>query len=55
MEYTVILKDKSVFYTNWFDADNNWNDDCHFMVINNYTLCYTTNGYDWKDIEEDHL
>ena len=55
MRYTIIFQDKTVAYTDWFDADNNWNDDIHFVIINNISHQYTTNGKDWIDIQDDHL
>lgn len=55
MRYTIILQNKTVAYTDWFDYDNNWNDDFHFVIINNISHQYTTNGKDWIDIQDDHL
>ena len=55
MTYTVILQDKTLFYTNWFSYDNDWNEEQHFLIINNISHQYTTNGLDWIDIEDDHL
>lgn len=55
MRYTVILQDKTVFHTDWYDYENNWSPEHHFMIINNISNQYSTNGLDWADIEEDHL
>lgn len=55
MRYTVILQDKTVFYTDWYEYESNWSDENYFMVINNMSCQYTTNGKCWVDIENDHL
>lgn len=55
MRYTIIFKDKKVWHTNWFDYENNWNPEFHFLVINNFSNQYTTNGWEWIDVEDDHL
>jgi hypothetical protein len=55
MEYTVILKDKTVFNTNWYDYENNWDSQYWFIIINNITSQYSIDGYTWYDIEDDHL
>lgn len=49
MTYTVILQDKTVFYTDEYK----WAD--YFLIINNISHQYSTNGNDWIDIEDDHL
>jgi hypothetical protein len=54
MTYTVILKDKTVLYTDWYDHKVNWNED-YFLIINNVSNQYSKNGLDWIDIEDDHL
>ncbi|WP_396197407.1 hypothetical protein [Flavobacterium sp.] len=55
MIYTMILKDKTVFHTNWYDFDNNWNDEYCFMILNNIRSQYSIDGENWIDIEDDHL
>jgi hypothetical protein len=55
MKYTVILQDKTVFYTDWYDYENDWTEENWFMILNNISLEYTLNGKDWIDIEENHL
>ena len=53
MNYLIILDDHKPFYTNWFDAENNFVDG--MVVFNLLSDKYTTNGKDWYDIEQDHL
>lgn len=55
MRYTIIFKVGAVAYTDYYDYNHNWNEDFHFMIINNISHQYTTNGKDWIDIEDDHL
>jgi len=55
MRYTVILKDKTVFYTEWYEFENNWNDEFHFIIVDNISGQYTTDGQNWLAIEDDHL
>jgi hypothetical protein len=55
MRYTVVLKNKEVFYTDWYDFENNWTDENYYLVINNISCQYTKNGQDWIDIQDDHL
>jgi len=52
MNYTIIHKGE-VFYTNWFDAENNHVDG--MVVINNYTHKFTVDGATWNEIQEDNL
>lgn len=51
--YTIILKDKTAFVTQWYEYENNWNDDLMFMVI--YGLQYSTDGKTWINFDIDHL
>ncbi len=60
MKYLVIVQDpttgkQSAFYTNWFDADNNYNPDYNMIVIDRTQHLITFDGEMWQDIEEDHL
>jgi len=41
------------FYTNWFDAENNFVK--HMVVFNLLTHQWTDDGKNWNQIEEDHL
>ena len=51
--YTIIMKDKTVFITQWYEYENNWNEDLMLMII--HGLQYSVNGKDWINIEIDHL
>lgn len=51
MKYTVIFKDKTVFYT---DNENSRHQG-FFIIINNISHQYTTDGVNWIDIQDDHL
>ena len=55
MRYTIIFKNKEVFHTNWINFENDWNNEFHFIVINNVTNQYTIDGETWTYIEDDHL
>lgn len=53
MNYLIVSPYIEPFYTNWFDAENNFVEG--MTVFNLLTHCYTTNGKDWKEITQDHL
>lgn len=55
MRYTIIFSEGTVAYTDYYEYNNNWDGIFHFMIINNISHQYTTNGKDWIDIEDDHL
>jgi len=54
MKYLIIYTDCSVFYTNWYEYENNWSDQV-YMVIRLETGFYTIDGFDWNEIPEDNL
>lgn len=50
----LILHEKSAFYTNWYDRDNNYIDG--MVIFNLNTDLYTLDGgLTWLNILEDHL
>lgn len=52
MKY-LIINNNEVFYTNWFDKDNNY---VPGMIVVNLLLDeYTTDGVKWQTVEEDSL
>lgn len=53
MTYLIITDSHEPFYTNWFDAENNFAPG--MVVFNLLTHKYTTNGKDWIEIKQDHL
>ncbi|ERI81455.1 hypothetical protein HMPREF1981_03219 [Bacteroides pyogenes F0041] len=60
MKYIVISKDpctgeQSAFYTNWFDAENNFNPEYNMIVIDRTRHLVTFDGETWQDIDEDSL
>lgn len=60
MKYIIISQDpltgeKSAFYTNWFDAENNYNPEYSMIVIDRTSHLVTFDGITWEEIEEDHL
>jgi hypothetical protein len=44
-----------VFYTQWFDPENNFNKDAGMIVYDLAIGAYTKDGIEWIEIEEDHL
>lgn len=46
--------EKSAFETDYFDAENHWN-DCLIAAILPYKGIVTFDGETWQDIEQDHL
>lgn len=54
MQYVVILKDQSVFETDWYRHENCWNDDI-YCVVDTLRNLVTFDGKSWVVAEEDHL
>ena len=53
MKYLIYKPEHEPFYTNWFDAENNFAEGMVvFDLINN---SYTSDGIVWREIESDHL
>lgn len=55
MRYLVTTKNKSPFFTNWFEPENHFNPDVEMVVYDLVELKFTTDGKTWEDIEIDHL
>lgn len=53
MNYLIVIKNSEPFYTNWFDAQNNFAEGMIVFNLLNHT--YTTNGKEWHEIKEDNL
>ena len=54
MQYLVIMKDKTMFMTNWYNYENCWNNKI-FCVVDTIQDTVTYNGKDWTDIDCDQL
>lgn len=54
MIYTVILKGRTAFKTNWFSYENSWSDEI-LCMIDNARDKITFDGQEWKFIEHDSL
>ena len=53
MRYLVIIPNQTPTYSQWFDAENHFEDGMTiFDLINDV---YTTDGVNWQEIEFDHL
>ena len=55
MRYLIVTKNQPPFFTNWFDAENNFDASVDMIVFDLQRLVYTENGTDWVDIEKDSL
>lgn len=44
---------ESPSYTNWFDPENHFAEG--MVVFDLYKHLFTTDGINWKNIQEDHL
>lgn len=51
--YLIVPIDGDVFYSNWFEPENNWSDNL-LCVIDTHTGKHY-NGLEWVEIEEDNL
>lgn len=55
MRYLITTDGYEPFLTKWFDPDNHFNAEIGMIVYDLVYNKYTTNGYNWIDIEFDHL
>lgn len=55
MNYLIVTDSHAPFYTNWFDAANNFNKEDNMIVFNLLSHTYTTDGKTWHLITEDSL
>lgn len=53
--YLVTHDNGGPFLTNYFDAENNFNEESNMKVYDLYTCKFTEDGVNWLCIEEDHL
>lgn len=53
MKYLITHPDFLPFFTNWFDAENNFTEG--MVVYNLMAGTFTTDGIIWVEIEEDSL
>lgn len=55
MNYLIISNTYEPFYTNWFNAENNFNADDGMIVFDLLSGKHTINGTDWIETKQDHL
>jgi hypothetical protein len=55
MRYLITTNTQGPFFTNWFDSLNHFSKDVGMVVYDLVAQRYTTNGIDWREIEEDSL
>lgn len=53
MQYLIITVEKELFFTKWFDVENNYQEG--MIVVDFATLMVTRDGKKWETIETDHL
>ena len=53
MNYLIVINSHEPFYTNWFDAENNWIEGMIVFNLLNHT--WTSDGKTWHEIKQDHL
>jgi hypothetical protein len=54
MQYLITTKTEEPFFTDWFDPKNDFNAKAGMVVYDLYYGLYTTDGKNWKEINEDH-
>lgn len=54
MKYMVIMKDHSVFMTDWYTHENCWHDGI-LCVVDTLSDKVTFDGQEWTEAEYDHL
>jgi len=52
MNYLIIYMNRA-FYTNWFDAENNFMEG--MIIVNQLTGKISFDGIEWNEITQDHL
>ena len=55
MRYLIITKNKSPFYTEWFDYENFYNPEIMDCIFNLNKGLHTFNGKTWIETIEDSL
>jgi len=55
MRYLVFVPNQTPFFSPYFDAENNFNDEVGMQVVDLAKGLYTSDGENWNQIEEDHL
>ena len=60
MRYLIIVRDTAMgerraFYTDRFDAVNNYDPDCDMIVVDGAKRLVAFDGETWNDIDFDHL
>jgi hypothetical protein len=55
MRYLITTKGNLPYMTDWFDAENNFNDELEMVVYDLVAFAYMTDGINWKPIEFDNL
>lgn len=55
MRYLITTNKNPPFFTEWFEPENNFNSEIGMVVYDLCKFVYTTDGVNWKEIQEDHL
>lgn len=55
MRYLITTQTHPPFFTEWFDAENNFNLELGMVVFDLKIRMYTTTGHTWLPIDVDHL
>ena len=55
MRYLITTNIYKPFLTNWFDAENHFNERVGMVVYDLFGKMFTTDGKTWIDIGIDHL
>lgn len=57
MRYLITFtnKENKPFMSQWYEAENHFNEELGMVVFDLYKFTYTTNGKDWEPIQIDHL
>ena len=55
MRYLITTNQTTPAFTNYFDAENHFNEEIGMVVYDTLACIYTTDGFNWLDIELDSL
>lgn len=53
--YLITMDGEEPFTTEWYDFQNNYRADLNMIVYDLHNNLYSTNGIDYKELENDHL
>lgn len=54
-QYLITMDGEEPFTTEWYDYINNYRADLNMIVYDLHHNLYSTDGIEWKELQNDHL